>query len=119
MNHIRKGDGWENIADWENVFVSLGIRREPQFLPVAESLRFETNYVIPERNGRLHVNAHHAIRVVDQGHVIAFTLTARGKPDSSSADDIVKWFDLGREWVVRGFADLTTEQMHQHWKRLT
>ena len=29
------------------------------------------------------------------------------------------WFDLAHEWIVRGFADLTTEKIQQNiWRRL-
>jgi len=45
------------------------------------------------------------------------TLSAKGRPTGSSVEDILAWLDRGREWVVRGFAALTTEAAHDHWGR--
>jgi hypothetical protein len=45
------------------------------------------------------------------------TLTARGVPHSSDQEELLRCLDVGREWVVRGFADFTTDEMHNLWKR--
>lgn len=119
VNHIPQGEGWESITDWDQVFTSCGSTRHLNFLPSAEAVRFSTRYRIPDDRGRVHVEAHHAIRISDQKYIIVFTLTARGKPKSTSLEDILSWFDLGREWIVRGFTDLTSEKMHKQWKRLS
>jgi len=29
----------------------------------------------------------------------------------------MEWFDLGHEWIVKGFTDFTTEHMHEIWGR--
>lgn len=46
------------------------------------------------------------------------TLSAQCSPRGSDLDSAMSMLDQGREWVVRGFADLTTDSMHQHWGRL-
>ena len=44
-------------------------------------------------------------------------LTFRGRPLSDDYDGVKRFFDLGHNWVVGGFDELTTEQMHDVWNR--
>jgi uncharacterized protein (TIGR04255 family) len=44
-------------------------------------------------------------------------ITARGTPDGSSSEEILKWLDLGHYYVVKTFADITTDRMHKVWER--
>jgi uncharacterized protein (TIGR04255 family) len=117
VNHIPKGDGWTNVGEWDQVFTVLGRTRDSQFLEVPEAARLNLNYVMPAQKGRLRVTANHAIRKRDE-HIIALNLTARGRPESSQTEDILRWFDTGREWIVRGFTDLTSDKMHKIWRRI-
>ena len=43
-------------------------------------------------------------------------LTARVMPRRSTVDGAMKALDVGHEWVVMGFKDLTTSEMHKHWE---
>jgi hypothetical protein len=60
-----------------------------------------------------------AIRNEDGVEILQLTLTARGKPDGSDLESVLNWLDVGRQWVVRGFTDFTSEQMHTLWERST
>ena len=110
-------ENWQIPHYWPSVFPLLGKMSDTGFLPKPESLKFNASYQMPEQKGRLRITANHAVRRNDGAELIVLTLTARGKPDSSQLDDIMKWLDLGREWVVRGFTDFTSETLHQLWGR--
>ena len=90
------------------------------FLPPAEDTRVVARYVINDENlpiGRLHINAHTAIDLEHAEPLVVVNLTARGAPSTADIDGVLKFMDLGREWVVRGFADATTAVMHEKWER--
>lgn len=90
------------------------------FLPVIEASRFSSSFVIPFNKkpvGRLHVEAHTAFDVNLNEPVYILKLTARVKPLDSGEESVMAALDLGHEWVVRGFADITEKQMHVIWKR--
>jgi hypothetical protein len=55
----------------------------------------------------------------DLKEIVVFTLSARGRPQGSKPDDIVRWMDDARAWIVNSFAELTTPAMHKLWKRRT
>jgi uncharacterized protein (TIGR04255 family) len=98
----------------------LSVVQEPtfSFLPEAEDAQAATRFRIVEHDnpiGRLIVNANAAVRAADRAPVWILTLTARLRVATESGEGILRRLDLGREWVVRGFVDLTTERMHTTW----
>lgn len=115
INHIEIGAGWEKFGQVDRVvsFVTTGSQR---FLPESEMLILEARYPMPE-GGRLRVTMQPAIRRQDAKEVLQLTLTARGRPRLPELDASLEWFDLGHEWIVRGFTDLTTTAMHKVWRR--
>lgn len=88
-----------------------------QFLPQPETTQLVARYLMADKKGRLHVAVRPAIRFDDRHPVLQLTLTARGAPASSRLEDILTWFDVGHEWVVRGFTDFTRSEMHTIWER--
>lgn len=68
--------------------------------------------------GRLTVSAQPAVRRSDKKPLIALTLTSRGRPIGAGISGVLTFFDLGREWIVRGFTDLTADEMHRMWGRI-
>ena len=116
VNHIPKGEGWETAQDWERVFTVCGeVGGGDKFLPPPEGRQFTFNYPMPNARGTLDVTAVRAVRKIDGKDVIQFRLSARGRPTQHGDDGIMEWFDLGRDWVVRGFTELTTPSMHEMW----
>lgn len=90
------------------------------FLGPPERAEIFTHYRIEADGkpvGRLHVEA----RTVDLRGApkLRLSLSARGAPRSSDLAGVLSWFDLGREWIVRGFTSYTSPKMHSEWKRRT
>lgn len=117
VNHIKRNEGWTTIDEWDQVFNVVRKNHPAEFLPPPELEQFNLSYLMPDKAGRLRVEANPVIRKSDGNQAIAFSLVARGCPQSTETNDILAWFDLGREWIVRGFTDLTTPKMHQLWRR--
>jgi len=45
-------------------------------------------------------------------------LTAKGLGEEKTNEAIRSWFDLAHEWIVRGFTELTEEEVQKTiWKR--
>ncbi len=117
VNHIDKTEGWDNLDDLENIFAQWSSGLTEGFLSVPETLEIKQTYAFPEQRGRLHVVLQPAIRHRDNKECILLRLTARGRLDSSEPETVSKHLDMGREWIVRGFADLTTPKAHELWQR--
>jgi len=118
LNHIPKGQGWDSIDDLPKVFTNFNWAPiEGQFLPNPDATSWQANFVLPEEKGRLIASLKMGTRTEDQVPVLVFELKVMGLNSSVGKEDIRDWFDLSREWIVRGFTDLTTPDMHKLWER--
>jgi uncharacterized protein (TIGR04255 family) len=117
VNELVQGKGWETFQDSVKLFAPWWKDGTDGFLPRPESLVLSGSFQFPEERGRLHFTAQHVRRQTDEREAIQLLLIARGKPASGNDSDILAWMDIGHEWIVRGFADLTSQQAHQLWKR--
>lgn len=117
VNHIEYFKGWANYGELGKVIRLWSETGSWGFLPPPERVNMKMNYLLPDNSGRLHVSLAPVIRARDATEVLQVTLTARGAPKSAKLDDVFSWLDLGREWVVKGFADFTSEVMHKNWGR--
>ena len=117
VNHIEYGDGWSSFGQLNKVISLWSGQSSGQFLPEPEKLSINVQYLLPENKGRLYVSLQPVIRKRDGKEVLQLNLTARGAPASSRVEDVFSWLDLGREWVVQGFTDFTTAEIHTLWGR--
>jgi uncharacterized protein (TIGR04255 family) len=118
INHILQGEGWDGTGTVGQVFPDIAWREQRSFLPSPESVAWRASFALPSASGRLHVSVRHAVRRHDKKPVLLCELTARGIPNTVDEIGIRNWFLLGREWIVRGFADLTDEGVQRNlWRR--
>jgi uncharacterized protein (TIGR04255 family) len=97
--------------------VSPGAR---DYVPAPESASYSAAYAMHESDdnirGRLHVTARSALDLPDREPIVLLNLTARGRPLEPTIDAALRFCDVGRRWIVRGFKDLTTSEMHERWR---
>jgi uncharacterized protein (TIGR04255 family) len=119
VNHIVQGEGWDEVSDLGKVFRDHQWNgKENRFLPGIEHLNLRTSFVLPNRAGRLHVSIRDGKRREDMKSLLLFELTVRGFPGDTSRATMWEWFSIAREWIVRGFTDLTTEEIQRNvWGR--
>ncbi|MPZ24160.1 MAG: TIGR04255 family protein [Dehalococcoidia bacterium] len=119
VNHIELGEGWERFGQIDNVLKML---QSPDyaFLPEPEDVRLGVRYVMEDMAnpiGRLYMSLEPRLTAESSRPILYLSLTARGRPQSPDLDSALLFMDRGREWIVRGFADITTASMHAAWGR--
>ena len=121
VNHIPVGEHLRTSGDLQELLLSWSWPHTT-FLPKPNEIRFSAQFVIRDDNdkfvGRLIVDGKPAYRRSDRSGIIVLSMTARGMPLGKGFDGVLGFFDLGREWIVRGFTDLTTPNMHKVWGRI-
>ena len=118
INHIPKGQGWDTIDDLPRIFSDfVWTQTKERFLPNPEKVAWQTEFSLPEKKGHLIINLKQATRTEDKVILLVLELKTRGIGESANKEAIREWFDLAREWIVRGFNDLTTPEIHQIWER--
>jgi uncharacterized protein (TIGR04255 family) len=113
VNHIVSGDGWQQFGDIGQIFTFWNQPPEP--VPGnAEDFGIHIRFpILDERQtpiGRLHVDVQPALRAIDNRPMYVMNLTARGQYGTG-----FEFFDIGRQWIVKSFEQLTTGHMHRIW----
>ncbi len=121
VNHVERAGEWQHHGEIERVLKNWTPLPAPAFLPVPEDATLRWRYRITGENGpvgRLYVAVQPSWSVADKRPVWVMNLMARGAPIGPGIRGAFEFFDLGREWVVRGFADLTTDSLQHRWERV-
>jgi hypothetical protein len=119
VNHISQNGVWQTHAHVGRVFSVWN--DDPALTRDLEAL----NVSLQDRRvdadgsplGRLYVTAQSAFRSSDNAPIFALTLVARGGPGESTLVEALAVLDMEHDWVIRKFAETTTQQMHQLWGR--
>ena len=114
INHIAPAIG-ENIkvSDWLR-FITFENREPDDFAVSFREVIYDRE---GKPQGRLTCEA--AIgKKQDQQRVIVLTLTVGGSPKGSDIESALEFLAMGRDLIVRRFAELTTDEAHKKWGRV-
>jgi uncharacterized protein (TIGR04255 family) len=120
LNHIEPSGTGNSLGDLDKVITIITRQYSDDYLGSPETIAFDAHYLMEEAGrprGRLHITSRPQARLVDGSMVLALSLTARGAPLGPGFEDALRFLDLGRNWIVRGFTSITTKPMHQLWGR--
>ena len=101
-----------DVERFVRLYVSLAHR---EFLPSPSSVGSNWQFVLPDEKGQLHATLSH-VRKPDGKEAAILALNCFG-PAANKNYTMPEWFQTAHEWIVRGFADLTTEEAHRAWGR--
>ena len=122
VNYIEPNNIWDNHRQLGNVLTVWNQNYSDDFLSDAESVRIGAQHVIKtdegEPIGRLRISAQSAYSVSNNDPVLVVDFTARGAPIKKDLEGVLAFMDKGREMIVRGFASITTIEMHKYWGRI-
>ena len=122
INHIEPNGVWERHGQVASLLRHWTDLPEGGFLPESEDVRMQIRHVIRNESGnpvgRLLTVLQPVWKTKDNSPVLTLNLTARGGPLSDGIDGAFLFFNLGRNWIVRGFENLTTDVMHQKWGKV-
>jgi uncharacterized protein (TIGR04255 family) len=119
VNHIPLAEA-RDLGRVGDVIAAWSGRFSDDRLSTPETVEIATHHPIlvdGEPVGRLHIAM--TPGYLESGPLLVLMLTARGRPAGSSDEQILSFLNLGRDQIVRGFASVTTPQMHAHWGRKT
>ena len=117
INDIPRGIGWNTGTDAIRLFSPWWGEGTDGWLPPPETVSVQGTFRLPEDRGRLYFATQHLRRNIDNHEIVQLRLFARGKPSGNQTSDIMNWMDIGREWIVRAFSDITSKSAHELWGR--
>jgi len=116
INQIPREQAFKDLSDLSKLLLDFTWHNEKHsFLPCPTNVAWQARFALPNGRGSLNVKLNEAIRKSDSAPIMRLELSAKS---SKGETDLRSWFDLAHEWIVRGFADLTTpEAQSTLWKR--
>lgn len=118
LNHINKIPDMEMADELQRVFRDFSWHKSPRFLPTPSNVSWNVRFALPEKKGYLTVSLKEGTLKEGNVPLLVFNLTAKGIGQSKDRSGIREWFDMAHVWIVRGFADLTTETIQTEiWER--
>lgn len=120
VNTITAKDEYAEPGNLKNVITVFKNEYSDQFLPDLENASMTLHYVITGEDskplGRLHISLQ-TVLSERKDLIYLLKLVARGMPIGEGLDGVLKFLDVGHEWIVRGFTSVTTKLMHKEWGR--
>lgn len=111
VNHILPSKLWSKGQPVGQIFPDFAWKKSKErFLPTYEGINWRTAFRLPDELGRLHVSIQSAMRRSDREPIMNLEMKARGIGSDRSLGAVSGWFDVAHEWIVRGFADLTSKK---------
>lgn len=113
-NHVFEQEGWQfpeqigrvvKHTEWQN--------RDYRFLPHPSAISWQIRFPFQEQLGELSVKLNPAKRVQDDKQLLVLEMSSRGRPADVPLLHMKGWFSHAHEWIVRGFEDLTTEEVQE------
>jgi uncharacterized protein (TIGR04255 family) len=121
VNELETPGADASILPLESVLSVVRSVREFAFLPPPDHEQWMGSWTIADptgaQTGRLTAGAQPALRQRDQRPIYLLTMTGALAGEVSGVEAAFDRLDVAHEWIVRGFADLTTKEMHDHWGR--
>jgi len=121
VSHIEPSSIWKTHGELGRVVTVFNPVYSDGFLNEPEGVQFALRYRIIDHEGnargRLHLSLDSVHRGRDRAPIFVLRCTARGEPIGEGVKGVLEFLDLGREWAVRGFTSVTTEEMHRLWDR--
>lgn len=119
FNHITPNQYWSQHGELHKILRSVtSIAHDSERLNedtrLVQRFRYLDSEGIPK--GRLTVEAAPAFTVEGDKPVYTLSLSARGKIGGTESD-VMDFMMTGRDWIVRTFTDITTDEMHLVWRR--
>lgn len=119
-NLIGQGNGLNVVPPSRLLVDHIHQDSADRFLPQPENFNWNSTYSLPDRLGRLYINAQTARRISSSEPVVRLDAIARGLPIDNTDLGRAKWFHLAHEWITQGFADATVMSVQNEvWGRTT
>lgn len=111
---------WEDHGDFTGLMRSWISDKDAGWHPEVEEVQLAISHIIKREGqpvGRLRVKFVPGFTRTEGSPVYLLTLTARGAPLDGSLKGAMGFLDLGHDWIVRTFAGLTSDGLHENWEK--
>ncbi len=118
INHINKGELWNTIDEWKSVFPFLSFPKLKSSEGRIQTMDSKWAITLTEDIGRLYITLKHALSGGPEGpEIILLDMTSRGSINETMSFE--QGLSVGHSAIVNTFADITSENAHKQWRRIS
>ncbi len=117
VNLIECGD--DNMSGAARVFKDIKWVESGRFLPTPNRMNLTYGFKIDDIKATLTANMGLVQLVKDGRNMLKLELSVKGPLQDHADTAVMNWCNTAREWIVKGFEDLTTPEMHKKWEKQT
>lgn len=114
INQIDIGSDFGKLSEIFPIFSKI---EKGTFLPLPQGGGVNIVYPMPEERGRLFVGIQSILNHETAKEMLQLSVTAKTHIASNTSEAAFEALDYGHEWVVKGFTDFTSAEMHKIWGR--
>lgn len=108
-----------DMSKMSNIFKDIEWKNGSRFLPPPARVNMVYWFPIEQIKAMLSANIGLVQLVKDGKNMLKLELSVKGPIQDHTDTAMMDWCAIAHEWIVRGFADLTTPEMHAKWEKLT
>lgn len=108
-----------DMSEISNVFRDIEWKNGQRFLPAPNRMNLGYGFRIDQIKAMLTANIGLVQLVKDGRNMLKLELSVKGPLQDHTDTAMIGWCATAREWIVKGFADLTTPDMHKKWEKIT
>lgn len=116
VNRLSEEQGWTRYDDTSALLAPWGGSFSDGFLPAPGAAAMLLHFHLPDRRGWMNIQAGQTLDDEDS-EILAIHLQCRGRLANPDFEDALDFMDLAHQWIVRGFASVTTPAAHEIWRR--
>ncbi len=109
----------DDMSRISSIFKDMGWENGSRFLPPPTRMNLGYGFQIDELKAMLTATIGLVQLVKDGSNMLKLELSVKGPLQDHTDTAMMAWCETARKWIVNGFADLTTPEMHTKWERLT
>jgi uncharacterized protein (TIGR04255 family) len=106
-----------DVGDISKVFKDISWKDGNRFLPAPTRMNLAYGFKIEEINAMMTATMGLVQLVKDGQTMLKLELSVKGPLGNNADTSMMSWCTTAREWIVKGFTDLTTPEMHKKWEK--
>jgi len=105
-------------GELNSIFRDIGQREEGRFLPIPRKMSWRQEFDIKDIKAKMTISVEPLQLAKTGKNMLKYELGVKGPLSEPSLKEMEKWCDEAHFWIVNGFEDLTTSNMHAAWEKV-
>ena len=119
INHIHYNHLMKSPKDIGEIFPDINWKSENHDISPDPTPQAKFNFELTDNLGQMQISIKPAQRAIDGFSLYVMEINVKGTVEDNNLEKAKNWFNESHEWIIKSFADMTSEQAQRElWGRL-